>query len=261
MKDALTSLNRSRNDMKTNPLSLRGTEIEKEFADDIGKITLLRSILLRGHYGGMACDILMLVRYVKEWRYRFNEVRVPVNISNRINERLRDDASFSKQSKTDESMNWEEVPYLLHSKSILSSAKLVSSLTMYGIQSLSLKDLSLAGIDFHCSSILEDTVLSDSVRVPRLLDELTPLIPNHLNDDERWIKGIALMKDAMWTLSAGVNRRISITGNEFSNNIHEQRKDILQKAWKLVSDDVEAYAKRYVTSRLSESLNLKLRKG
>ena len=57
-------------------------------------------------------------------------------------------------------MNWEEVPYLLHLKCILSSAKLVSSSTIYGIQSLSL--LSLAEIDFHCSSILEDTVLSDS---------------------------------------------------------------------------------------------------
>jgi len=114
-------------------LSLRGTEIEKEFADDIGKITLLRSILLRGHYGGMACEILMLVRDVKEWRYSFNGIRVPVNFS-RINRRVRDDASFSKQSKTDESVNWEEVPYLLHFKSILSSAKLVSSLTIYGIQ-------------------------------------------------------------------------------------------------------------------------------
>jgi len=70
-------------------------------------------------------------------------------------------------------MNWEEVPYLLHLKCILSSAKLVSSSTIYGIQSLSL--LSLAEIDFHCSSILEDTVLSVSVKVPRFLDELTPL--------------------------------------------------------------------------------------
>jgi len=72
-------------------------------------------------------------------------------------------------------MNWEEVPYLLHLKSILSSAKLVSSLTIYGIQSLSIKVLSLREIDFHCSSILEDTILTDSVKVPRLLDELTAL--------------------------------------------------------------------------------------
>ena len=84
---------------------MRGTEIEKKFADDIGKITLLRSILLRGHYRGMACDILILVLYIKEWRYSFNAIRVPVNILNRINQRVRDDASFSKQSKTDESMN------------------------------------------------------------------------------------------------------------------------------------------------------------
>ena len=80
---------------------------------------------------------------MKEWRYSFNGI-----ISNRINQRVRDDASFSEQSKTDESMNWEEVPSLLHLKSILSSAKLVSSLTIYGIQSLSLKVLSLAGIIF-----------------------------------------------------------------------------------------------------------------
>jgi len=57
MKEVLTSLNRSRNETKTSPLSLRGTEIEKEYADDIVKITLLRSILLRGHYGGMTYDI------------------------------------------------------------------------------------------------------------------------------------------------------------------------------------------------------------
>ena len=76
-------------------LSLRGTKIDKEFLDDIGKDNfILRSILLRGHYGGTTCDMLMLVRYVKEWRYSFNEIRVPVNISNRINERHRDNAFF-----------------------------------------------------------------------------------------------------------------------------------------------------------------------
>ena len=37
MKDALTSLNRSWNETKTTPLSVRETEIEKEFPDDIGK--------------------------------------------------------------------------------------------------------------------------------------------------------------------------------------------------------------------------------
>jgi len=37
MKDALTSLNRSRNETKTKLLSLRGTELEKTFPDDIGK--------------------------------------------------------------------------------------------------------------------------------------------------------------------------------------------------------------------------------
>jgi len=62
MREALTSLNRSRNESKTTPLSLRGTEIEKVFLDYIGKTTLLRSILLRGYYGEIACDISMLVR-------------------------------------------------------------------------------------------------------------------------------------------------------------------------------------------------------
>lgn len=61
-------------------------------------------------------------------------------------------------------MNWEEIPYLFHSKSILSNVKLVFSLTMYGIQSLNLKNLPIAGIDFYCSSILEDTAYS--VKVP-----------------------------------------------------------------------------------------------
>ena len=87
----------------------------------------------------------MLLRYVKEWRESFNETRVPVNISNRINERLRDNASFLKQSKPNKRMNWEEFTYLLHSKSNLRSA--VSSLTVNSIQSCSLEALSLAGID------------------------------------------------------------------------------------------------------------------
>ena len=119
----------------------------------LARMTLLRSILLQGRYGRMARNMSMLVRYVKEYKYRFNEVRVPVNISNQINERLRDNASFFKQSKTNKSMNWEEFTYLLHSKSILSRAKLVSSLTIYGIQSCCLKDLSRARIAFHCSYV------------------------------------------------------------------------------------------------------------
>lgn len=143
MKEALTSLSDREMRRKIHRCLYEGLKLTRNFQMISARITLLLlSILLRGHYGGTACDMLMLVRYVKEWRYSFNETRVPVNISNRINERLRDNASFLKQNKTNKRMNWEEFTCLLHSKSNLRSA--VSSLTIYGTQSCSLKALSLS---------------------------------------------------------------------------------------------------------------------
>ena len=146
MKEALTSLHRSWVRRKIHRCIYEGLKLTRNFQMISARITLvLRSILIRGHYGGTAWDMLVLLRYVKEWRESFNETRVPVNISNRINERLRDNASFLKQSKPNKRMNWEEFTYLLHSKSNLRSA--VSSLIIYGIQSCSIKALTLAGID------------------------------------------------------------------------------------------------------------------
>ena len=62
MKEALTSLNRSRNETKTTPFSLRRTEIEKEFANNIGKINISsRSLWRNAVWHINACSLRKVV--------------------------------------------------------------------------------------------------------------------------------------------------------------------------------------------------------
>ena len=58
------------NETKSTPLYLRGTEIDKEFPDDIGKDNFIIAIntYSRSLWRNGVCDMLVLVRYVKEWR-------------------------------------------------------------------------------------------------------------------------------------------------------------------------------------------------
>ena len=61
-------------------------KLRRNFHMISARITLLRSILLRGHYGRNGVWHANACSLRSGWRFRFSEVRIPVNILIRINE-------------------------------------------------------------------------------------------------------------------------------------------------------------------------------
>jgi len=84
MEDALTSINRS--DENYTVVLYEGPKLRRNFHMISARITLLRSILLRGHYGRNGVWHANACSLRSGWRFRFSEVRIPVNILIRINE-------------------------------------------------------------------------------------------------------------------------------------------------------------------------------
>ncbi len=97
----------------------------------------------------------------------------------------------------------------------------------------SLEDTVPAGVDFHCSSILDDC-LSD----PRLHSKVETLLqsknPNDIMDE---------IQSAMWNFRSGVNSRC-----DPSSILHDGP---LRQAWAAIEPSVEAYAASFITKRLA----------
>jgi hypothetical protein len=136
-----------------------------------------------------------------------------------------------------------------------------------GIQALALKDICLAGIDFHCSSILESIVTNDGL-VKSVLDALqeVPLGCSICNDDDRDSIGgkslvLKTLKECMWKFSAGVNYRRALVdqstaeqtvSKQPNNNNNPSRDEIVRRIWDtMISDKVNVFAKAYVEDRLA----------
>ena len=239
------------------PISLRTKQIDNEFSDQQSKCALfLRSMLLRGQYGGMACDIEMIVKYVAVWRVRFHGLEDSTIISKKIAERFSYPVHQQHTQLTSSfSYAWVDIPLAMHQIAMENSAEVVNPLVVCGIDCLLLKDFALAGIDFHCSPILEDVVLSDQV----ILDSIIKIFPDDFvsagGKDKHWIKVLSLMKEVMWKYSAGINRRSSIMDDDKSSDGHgtivNGREKLLQQAWAVVSEKLSKYAQRYVKARLA----------
>eukprot|EP00594_Rhizosolenia_setigera_P000683 CAMPEP_0178946672 /NCGR_PEP_ID=MMETSP0789-20121207/4417_1 /TAXON_ID=3005 /ORGANISM="Rhizosolenia setigera, Strain CCMP 1694" /LENGTH=511 /DNA_ID=CAMNT_0020626693 /DNA_START=353 /DNA_END=1885 /DNA_ORIENTATION=+ len=262
MKD---NFNSNDGDAKMTMMSLRNSVIQKEFGDflndkneskvegteKVDESLILRSILLRAHYGGMKGDIIMLLKYAQAWRLRFL-----------LSSTHHHDEQQQHNIQTEE---WNRVPFKLHSKSNKVSSKIVDSILSQKprIEPLSMKHMSFAGIDFHCSSILEDILLEQQGKL--MMHQITTIVssmippepkpPAHYyfkhqsssssfpeeETNDTWVhKNVfSLMKTAMWKFSSGVNHRQDLScyaGDDetiVTEGVAVVRKEdeILQKAW------------------------------
>ena len=231
--------------------SLRTRLIDNELFDKPRYALMIRSMLLRASYGGMACDVSMLMDFSERWRSRFHDEVIPVNVSNRIRARLVD----SNEVLDEVELRWDQIPGLAHSKAVNVSAANVNNLVFNGMEALYLKDICLAGIDFHCSSILEDVVLADDDLCSKILN-LICKVKSLTETDTPWIHVLEASRNSMWEYSAGVNRRMRLTGkgsfrtaSEFE--IDDPRTKLYDEVWKCISSSVESYAKSYVERRLA----------
>jgi hypothetical protein len=168
------------------------------------KDTLIWSTILRAQYGGMAGDIRMLRHFAEVWNERFSAGAVPKEIQLQL--------ASTKENVAD--LRWCDLPTLIHKSSSLQSEARVAALTEDGILQLSMVDLSIEGIDFHCSPVL-DNILADRELAETYLTRLSTFddslgrVPSTWDERRSWLEGI--LKSCMWKYSAGINRRRSLT--------------------------------------------------
>jgi len=202
---------------------------EDETIDNECKL-VLRSILLRRQYGGMDCDLQMLDKYVKLWMGRYREGVVHSH------------AEYSIFSKENAPYLWKHVPKLIH-RSIREnqSSKLIPPLIINRekmFEGLVLSDIPFAGIDFHCSNILESMILSETTRnaiSSRLVETETDRI-------------MQVLKTCMWHFSSSVNNRRPF----LNNNVKvEKLPSKLNTLWnEILLHHVEIYVLKYITAKL-----------
>ena len=196
----------------------------------------IRSMLLRAQYGGMKCDVQMLHSFARIWLRRFQSVNIPTSLAR----------SISSDTAKSEHICWIDLPKILHAKARQKSEEIVTSSIVCtgGLQKLSSTDICSAGIDFHCSSVVDyllsqhELYISLSERLARLNIEKQVLI------DRDFISG--QLKSMIWNFSSGINHRRSLLENK--NNQDSDTKAMWNE---IVKAPFDCYTKQFVRDRLA----------
>ena len=209
---------------------------------------LVWCMLLRAEYGGMSCDIRMLQDFATVWTSRLSQCDLSEAIAQRVS------ASFP--AVTTNAIRWANIPALLHQSS--KSLFRVGTICQRGIPYLAMADITMEGVDFHCSSVL-DSLLSNRKLVEQCCKwfeegrfSLEPLgldpIPDSGSEERRsWLEGV--LKRCMWNYSAGVNRRLPLSS--IANQMNCTKDDLKTDFWdKLIHPRTKVYAEKYITERL-----------
>ena len=207
---------------------------------------MLRCFLLRKRFGGMACDLKMLDDFLQQWGLRYECETVPQEVENRL---------LSRLSKGHTKLLWKNVPAIIHFKirneqSSCLVPKMISGKAQF--ISLSTKDIAAAGIDFHCSNIL-DSLVNDPCIVDSVSKELQQkgcsepeMMKTTIQPHEESVK--ELLKCWMWKFSSGINHRLSLT--ECCPDGQEETSSS-RTLWKqVVFPQVNSYANKYISARL-----------
>jgi hypothetical protein len=201
----------------------------------------IRSMLLRAQYGGMKCNVVMLHDFAKLWLQRFNDKSHPVP-----NSILGTKSATDSTSNTND-LKWMDVPRIIHTKAREQSEKLVT-MNIFNptgaVVALNMNDVCPAGIDFHCSPVV-DHLLSRPTVYDCLCKRLKPLASSTNSEMYRdWIAG--KVKQCIWNYSSGVNRRRPM------GSTHKSDCDsILKKVWDdILSSPFDDYVKKFVEDRL-----------
>ena len=197
--------------------------------------TLIRSMLLRAQYGGMACDVTMLHSYASLWLQRYQSRDfVPVKIVSGLptSKILNDD------KKT---IHMRDLPRILHGPSREKSEELITHqlVTPGGLAKLTEADVCMAGIDFHCSPVVE-SLLSQTHVYASLCEKLSS------NDRELIASQV---KSCIWNYSSGVNRRRTLVEIPGETTPGEET---LKAVWEtILKSPFDEFTKKFVRQRLA----------
>ena len=178
----------------------------------------------------------MLRGFAALWDTRFSSGEIPKNVAS-----VRDD---------DGDVTWNQIPTLIHNVASQQSLARVRSLAQQGIPYLTLNDISVEGIDFHCSPILEN-ILSDRFLVEQCIDKIRPSrdIPVATADRRSFLEG--RLKSWIWDYSAGVNRRRPLVPSQ-SSAAADENDVVFKSIWtEILHPKVKNFQEGYTRNRLA----------
>lgn len=191
---------------------------------------ILRSLVLRKKYGGMACDMKMIDQFMDSWSHRFHNRQVDTSIVLTFLRRF---------PQLNNDIHWKDVPALVHS---LTSIADLLPLLKSGFLKLELNDISASGIDFHCSNIM-GTLLD---RTSGFYKNLTAMIGCKLDAEIE-----VIVKKMMWDYSSGKNNRRQIFDHKINTIRRPEGEEKLKLLWdREASPLVKKFTDAYISSRL-----------
>jgi hypothetical protein len=199
-------------------------------------------MLARAEYGGMKGDVRMLHEFARVWHARL-ETGGAVNA--KVRERLLGSTSNTPTT------TWEQIPFCIYEKAREQSLLRVPDLCARGMDRLALVDITLEGIDFHCSPVLSH-LLSDVQMTGLCLDLLLlskppQEIPATREDKLTWLESI--FKTCMWQYSSGVNHRQPLVPTP---DAKQQKSKEYSALWnELASYEAKKFQLAYVQQRLA----------
>ena len=201
------------------------------------------STLARASYGGMQGDVRMLHYFATLWYQRVKESVISPN------------CSVAPTSIGPDKCVWTEVPALLHQRGreqSTAAAGLFMDLFKTGVDYLRLTDVSVEGVDFHCSAVI-DHLLRDEELVD-LSGDLLVLsnekdFPDESGERREFLANI--WKSCMWYCCSGVNYRRPLITRPGDNKSCPKKYENLWKS--LAEAKANEFQCRYVQDRLFKS--------
>jgi hypothetical protein len=246
--------------------------------------TLVYCMFVRAEYGGMNCDVNLLRQSATTWLRRFNnDSRTIIHIPTSINTRLSSTVTQSMWMKLYWTVHESAMEQSRQRLGLLNNNESTTDLVGLRLKCLTLQDITIEGVDFHCSPVLRH-VMNLSDRQLDWVDHVSCMYPpktttsnvnnvntpstNNLPDPLE-----SYLKQCMWDYLSGINYRLPLerllikTKPENIQQQQEQNKQpelfsekvscpsmesVRKDIWnKYFVASIRAYQLRYVQDRLS----------
>ena len=151
-------------------------------------------------------------------------------------------------------IRWSRVPTLLHP--VERSSKAVMPLVTRPIPYLKYTDVTPAGVDFHCSNVLDIPLYNLNMQ-----SQIQELYNSEKNTDSAKKLSVqeigGVLKRACWDHCSGVNyRRTFRQATEptafanASSDVKDEETERIKQIWDFLSPSVQTFAKNYLAERM-----------
>jgi hypothetical protein len=196
---------------------------------------LCRSLLFRAGYGGMKGDVAMMARAALVWKSRLSVASSSVNTQPILEGKAAPLSYIAPEMLQCLSPKHQATLQAIQGGGIAEELLTSCNLFLKGGGRgalLRAEDAIPAGIDFHCSNILDDAMRDED-----LLSRCGPILIG-CGDI------MAALKTAMWKFRSGVNARAAPISSA------DWRQKQLLAAWKAIAPKVEEICRRFIAARL-----------